>query len=146
MKKIPCILLTLIFSVNAYAEIITLSSNDEDKTISIIKKTFAYEINEAKSLQTKIELEIEVAQIDLNNDNKNEIVARFLHPYFCSRYGCKTIVIERKGDSWNIILSNSSSESDIEAQDEIFNGYRVLTFFNGSNWKYETSHYVRQKP
>jgi len=146
MKKIPYILLSLIFSVNTYAEIITLSSNNEDKTISIINKTFAYEIEEAKSLPTKIELEIEVAQIDLNNDNKNEIVARFLHPYFCGRYGCKTVIIERKDDGWNLILSNPTSESDIEAQNEIFNGYHVLTFFNGNNWKYKTSRYERQKP
>jgi len=107
----------------------------EISPLQIVKSYFAYDIEEAKNLPTRIDLEIEIEEVDLNNDNVNEIIAIFQHPYFCGRAGCRTVILSKiPNNAWAPILSNALSQDGVEVLKEIHNGFNVITLYGSNKW------------
>ena len=122
----------------------TVNSSHASETLSlhIVKSHFAFDIEEAKNLPTRIDLEIEIEEVDLNNDNVNEIIAIFQHPYFCGRAGCRTVILLKKQNNiWVPILSNVLSQDGVEVLREKHNGFNAITLYGSEKWVMENGIY-----
>ena len=119
----------------------------EENEHEIIHNLYSSEFDEAKSLPTSIELEIDITRIKLNKKEPREILAIFAHPYFCGSRGCKTVILTKtENNKWVNILPNIITHGNIEIKNDINFGYSSISFDGGVLFKYTGNGYEVSKP
>jgi hypothetical protein len=140
------IFLLIIFTATAASatDVVPLSNMQHPNERIIVESMYAKDIKDAKTLPTNYgpKVDIEIGIVDLNNDGKNEIIARLVHPFFCGAQGCMLVVLSKDANgNWEEIL-NVISDGEVEVRSSRVNGYRTLTFGHGSKeWIFNGKEY-----
>jgi len=120
---------------------------DSESEQEIIHNLYSSEFDEAKSLPTSIELELDITRIELNKKEPKEILAIFEHPYYCGSRGCKTVLLTKaENNKWVNILPNIITHGNIEITNDINFGYSSISFDDGVVFKYTGKGYEVSKP
>jgi hypothetical protein len=114
-----------------------LASPPED----IIRSLYTSDIQEVEKLNSSMQLNLEVKEVELNDTPPKEIMARFLHTYYCGTLGCKTVIISLKQDKWIQITPYLVTQGELTISNNVVNGFHSLTFDNGKLWQYNGSKY-----
>lgn len=86
-------------------------------------------------------VQVQSAVVDLDGDEKGEIVARFVHSSACKdgTKGCRTVVLRHMGGTWKIILDRFSDKLDVSK------GYRDVPApikVDSTDWAWDGGRYL----
>ena len=86
-------------------------------------------------------VQVQSAVVDLDGDNKGEIVARFVHSSACrdGTKACRTVVLRHMGGDWRIILDRFADKLDVS------NGYRDVPApikVDATEWSWDGGRYL----
>ncbi|MDY3547570.1 hypothetical protein PG291_03025 [Riemerella anatipestifer] len=142
----------LLFSCNTDKNKVTeTSANDSiSKVETSTTDSLATETNEALALRVKDYLnnsfltkedanaimpedkKFSLAQIDLNNDGKNEVFVYLNSPYFCGSGGCTVLLLQ---NDLKPITTFTVTRPPFWVQTKEENGWKVLSVEDASGWK-----------
>ena len=119
----------ILFFASNYA----LAQTPED----IIKELYSSEF----PLSGPNSAEIEITEIELNNNEPKEILARFIHREYCGSSGCSTYIITKVNNAWAEVTPSLITHGDIEVLKEKNNGFFNIRFGKGKAWVYDGKTY-----
>jgi len=67
------------------------------------------------------------ANVDLNDDGKQEIIVYIMGRRSCGSGGCNTLVLAREGSSYRVVTNITISRPPIRALSKLSHGWRSLT-------------------
>ena len=103
----------------------------------IIKELYASEF----PLSGPNSAEIEITDIELNNKEPKEILARFLHREYCGSRGCSSFIVTKVNNAWAEITPSLITHGDLEVLKEKNNGFYNIRFGEGKIWEYDGNSY-----
>lgn len=83
----------------------------------------------------------QLAQIDLNNDGKNEIFVNFTSTYFCGSGGCTLLLLN---DQLEPVTEFTVTRTPLYVEKTVKNGWRTILTNSGEKWRkleYENGSY-----
>ena len=84
---------------------------------------------------------LEINEIELNDRPPKEILARFLHSYFCGTLGCKTIIVSHNGNIWTQITPYLVTHGELAITENVNNGFHSVKFDNGKLFNFNGKEY-----
>ena len=74
-------------------------------------------------LLTDVNRKFQLAEIDLNNDGKNEVFVNFFTNYYCGTGGCSLLLLD---SDMNIITKFTVTRTPLFIQKELLNGWNTI--------------------
>ncbi|MCV9963769.1 hypothetical protein OIU34_17985 [Pararhizobium sp. BT-229] len=135
MKLALALAALLATTASVSAAPVTLTDSPYAQARSVINVVFGNYIRGLTGVQ------VQSAVVDLDGDNKGEIVARFVHSSACrdGTKACRTVVLRHMGGDWKIVLDRFADALDVSK------GYRDVPApikVDATEWSWDGGRYL----